>query len=166
MLFVVEVYANWCGPSAAAISTYKKIKDANEAKKFKLCKVCADVAGGEGEYLEKYKINARPTFLFFRDGEQVAQVEGVSMPTLEKYAARARTSAHASQMPDAPQRSPLRGRRAGWRVFASLPATSLGAALLSRSACCGCSVCRLLAEHMPEGLMEEEPEADADEGDD
>ena len=84
MLFIVEVYAAWCGASAAAISTYKRLKDENAAKKFKLCKVCADVAGGEGEYLEKFKINARPTFLFFKDGEQVAQVDGVSMPTLEK----------------------------------------------------------------------------------
>ena len=84
MLFVVEVYAAWCGPSQAAISTYKKIKDANEAKKFKLCKVCADVVGGEGEYLEQFKILARPTFLFFKDGEQVAQVDGISMPQLEK----------------------------------------------------------------------------------
>ena len=43
MLFVIEIYAAWCGPSQAALSTYRKIKDANEQKKFKLCKVCADV---------------------------------------------------------------------------------------------------------------------------
>ena len=84
MLFIVEVYAAWCGPAAAAISTYMRLKEDNDGKKFKLCKVCADVAGGEGEYLEKFKINARPTFLFFKDGEQVAQIDGVSMPTLEK----------------------------------------------------------------------------------
>lgn len=107
-LFVVEVYASWCGPATAAISTYKKLKDEHEGKKFKLCKVCADVASGDGEYLEKFKINARPTFLFMKDGEQVAQVDGVSMPNLEK----------------------------------------------------------LMKEHMPEGLMEDEPDGDADEAED
>ena len=97
MLYVVEVYASWCGPSQAATSTYRKIKDANEAKKFKLCKVCADLdcprpkADAEGEMepffpLEKYKINAKPTFLLFKDGDQVAAVDGVSMPMLEKCA--------------------------------------------------------------------------------
>lgn len=84
MLFIVEVYAEWCGPSIAVTSTYKKIKDQNEQKKFKICKVCASLCGGEGEYLEKYTIDARPRFLLFKDGEQVAMVEGVSMPALEK----------------------------------------------------------------------------------
>ena len=58
-------------------------------KKFKMCKVCASLgkdiaeAGGEN-VLEPYEILARPTFLLFKDGEQIAKVEGVSMPTLEK----------------------------------------------------------------------------------
>ena len=34
--------------------------------------------------LEKYKILARPTFILYKDGEQVGIVDGVSMPTLEK----------------------------------------------------------------------------------
>ena len=85
-------------------STYKKIKDNNEQKKFKICKVCASLlATEETNPLEAYMINARPTFLLFKDGDQVAKVDGVSMPTLEK----------------------------------------------------------LINEHMPEGLLEDEPEADA-----
>ena len=89
---------------------YKKIKDSNEQKKFKLCRVCASLGADIAEAakdnpLEKYKIMARPTFLLFKDGEQVALVEGVSMPTLEK----------------------------------------------------------LIGEHMPEGLLEEEDEVAADE---
>ena len=104
MLFIVEVYAEWCGPSIAVLSTYKKIKDNNEQKKFKICKVCASLlATEETNPLEAYMINARPTFLLFKDGDQVAKVDGVSMPTLEK----------------------------------------------------------LINEHMPEGLLEDEPEADA-----
>ena len=89
MLYVVEVYAEWCGETMAAKSTYNKIVNNNEAKKFKLCKVCASLgkaiaeAGGEN-VLEPYEILARPTFLLFKDGEQVGKVEGVSMPTLEK----------------------------------------------------------------------------------
>ena len=39
MLFIVDFYAEWCGPSIAVTSTYKKIKDQNEQKKFKICKV-------------------------------------------------------------------------------------------------------------------------------
>jgi len=89
MLFVVEVYAAWCGPSQAAISTYKKIKDANEQKKFKLCKVCAalgvEIAEREKTNpLEKWHIQPRPTFLLYKEGELVGAVEGVSMPTLER----------------------------------------------------------------------------------
>lgn len=29
MLYVIEVYAAWCGPSQAAMSTYRKIKATN-----------------------------------------------------------------------------------------------------------------------------------------
>ena len=94
MLFIVEVFAEWCGPSQAALSTYRKIKDQNEQKKFKLCKICASMADDEAlaeqkeplQMLEKIKIEPRPTFYLIKDGELVATVAGVSMPTLEKCA--------------------------------------------------------------------------------
>ena len=101
MLYIVETYAAWCGPSQAALSTYRKIKEQNEQKKFKLCKVCADLSdefNGRSSFdLQKYKIQPRPTFILFKDGEQVAIVEGVSMPTLEKCASTPPRSPHLMQ---------------------------------------------------------------------
>ena len=112
MLFVIEIFAAWCGPSQAALSTYRKIKDSNEQKKFKLCKVCADVyeqldEKGQGFFdLGKFSINPRPTFVLFKDGEQVGLVEGVSMPTLEKCA-------HAPRPGDAATPAPCTRARHG-----------------------------------------------------
>lgn len=82
MLFVVEVYAEWCGPTLAANTTFRNIKDnlISEGKKIKCFKICAEVV----EDLEKFRVNACPTFLLFVGGDQVAMVQGVSMPALEK----------------------------------------------------------------------------------
>ena len=85
MLFVVEVYAEWCGPTLASNSTFKRIKDdfISEGKKIRCHKICAEVIP---ELKEKYALNARPTYLLFVGGDLVAAVEGVSMPSLEKCA--------------------------------------------------------------------------------
>ena len=108
MLYVVEVYASWCGQSQAATSTYRKIIDANEQKKFKLCKVCADLVDelenpkAAAVDLSKYKINPRPTFILIKDGEMVGIVEGVSMPTLEKCVRDLCTRRDFPPLPTAP----------------------------------------------------------------
>lgn len=39
-LFLVEVYAAWCGPSNAILSTYKKLRMDFEGRKIKIMQVC------------------------------------------------------------------------------------------------------------------------------
>uniref|UniRef100_A0A6T7YMV1 Thioredoxin domain-containing protein n=1 Tax=Prymnesium polylepis TaxID=72548 RepID=A0A6T7YMV1_9EUKA len=83
MLFVVEVFAEWCGPSQAIWSTYVKLYNEYTDRKLKLHKVCAKLET-EGGALDKFRTGSRPNFLFYLNGEQVAHVEGVQAPTFEK----------------------------------------------------------------------------------
>ena len=89
MLYVIEVYADWCGPSLAANSTFRKIKEnlIGEGKKIRLFKVSADILSEETH--GQYRSQARPTYQLYVAGEVVAQIDGVSMPALEKCAPRA-----------------------------------------------------------------------------
>ena len=84
MLYVVEVYASWCGPSLASNATFRKIKEnlIGEGKKLRLYKVCADILSEESH--GHLRSQARPTYQLWVAGEIVAQVDGVSMPALEK----------------------------------------------------------------------------------
>mmetsp|Transcript_18564 Transcript_18564/g.42728 ORF Transcript_18564/g.42728 Transcript_18564/m.42728 type:complete len:138 (+) Transcript_18564:136-549(+) len=79
-LFFVEVYAAWCGPSDAILSTFRKLRFDYDGRKIKFMQVCADVTA----YLAKYRSTARPSFLFFKEGEQLEVVEGVNAPAIEK----------------------------------------------------------------------------------
>ena len=93
VLYFVEVFAAWCGPTDAVISTFRKLKMDYEGRKLKFAQarvppghlsapvptavlrhshrrrclqtqICADVT----EYLVKYREGARPIFLFFKEG--------------------------------------------------------------------------------------------------
>ncbi len=83
MLFVVEVFATWCGPSAAIQSTLKRLTMEYAEKKVKFMVANADTHPS----LEKYRKTARPTFLFIVNGDQAGVLEGVNMPNLEKLLA-------------------------------------------------------------------------------
>jgi len=80
VLYFVEVFAAWCGPSDAITSTFRRLKMDLEGRKIKFVQVCADVT----DVLSKYKDTARPHFIFFKEGEQLEVVEGVNAPALEK----------------------------------------------------------------------------------
>lgn len=83
MVFM-DVYAVWCGPCKIMDKT--TFSDSLVAKKFNTefiaYKVNAeDVAGRQ--IVQKYKVNAFPTYLFFSpEGELVNRLEGVFPPKL------------------------------------------------------------------------------------
>ncbi|KAL1525092.1 hypothetical protein AB1Y20_019964 [Prymnesium parvum] len=83
MLFVVEVYAEWCGPSTAIWSSYVKMYHEYSDRKLKIMKVCAKLET-DGHVLDKFLTGSRPNFLFYLNGEQVGHVEGVQVPAFEK----------------------------------------------------------------------------------
>ena len=45
VLFFVEVYAAWCGPSDAITSTFRRLKMDYEGRKIKFMQACASVRG-------------------------------------------------------------------------------------------------------------------------
>ena len=81
-LFVVEVYAKWCGPSEAIIMTLKRIQMELSKRKVKFAQI---EATEEIPELAKYTTLSRPHFLFFRNGEHMDTVEGVNAPQIEKF---------------------------------------------------------------------------------
>ena len=81
-LQLVEVYAKWCGPSEAIITTLKRIQLDMPNRKLKFWQIEATAAIPE---LEKYTTVSRPHFLFFKNGEHVDTVEGINAPQIEKF---------------------------------------------------------------------------------
>jgi thioredoxin 1 len=75
---VIDFYANWCGPCKRIAPVYEKLADAY--KKITFLKVDVDESG---ELVEKFGIQAMPTFVFLKDGMIVKRVEGADMVELE-----------------------------------------------------------------------------------
>jgi thiol-disulfide isomerase/thioredoxin len=81
-LFVVEVFCKWCGPSEAILSTLKRLSVDYKGRKVKFFMIEAREGIPE---LAKYTSTSKPSFLFFKDGEQFDTIEGVNAPLLEKF---------------------------------------------------------------------------------
>ena len=79
-LCVVEVFADWCGPSEAVLSTFLNCHRKMSGKKIKWYQVNTK----EIKELEKYEADAKPRFLFYRDGEVMEVVEGVNAPAITR----------------------------------------------------------------------------------
>ena len=78
---VVEVFADWCGPSEAVLSTFLNCHRKMSGKKIKWYQVNTK----EIKELEKYEADAKPRFLFYRDGEVMEAVEGVNAPAITRH---------------------------------------------------------------------------------
>ena len=81
-LSVVEVFAKWCGPCEAIITTLRRIQMDMPNRKIKFFQI---EATEEIEELAKYTKASRPVFLFFKNGEHIDTVEGVNAPQIEKF---------------------------------------------------------------------------------
>ena len=78
---VVEVFADWCGPCEAVLSTFLNCHRKMSGKKIKWYQVNTK----EIKELEKYEADAKPRFLFYRDGEVMEVVEGVNAPAITRH---------------------------------------------------------------------------------
>ena len=118
---VVEVYAQWAGPTQACASTWRAMAlEHGGALPFDLSAACKDkcVGVGEGSPLAGVPPGCKPHFLLFKGGQRVAMVAGLDMPTLKLAIQRhsvsevpAPASAPAATVPtapDAPAEAPAR----------------------------------------------------------
>jgi hypothetical protein len=90
---VVEIYAEWCGPSDAMKNPLSNfhISYVCEFKKLRLWKMCANLKNenysspDEQKLFERYKEEARPTIIALNGGELVAEpIVGVNVPLIQK----------------------------------------------------------------------------------
>ncbi|PKY03673.1 thioredoxin TrxA [Aspergillus campestris IBT 28561] len=75
---IVDAYADWCGPCKAIAPKVDSLSEQYPDAKFYKIDVdeLTDVAAELG-------IRAMPTFLIFKDGNQVGEVVGANPPALE-----------------------------------------------------------------------------------
>ncbi|CCG82164.1 Thioredoxin-1 [Taphrina deformans PYCC 5710] len=77
-LVVVDFYATWCGPCKTIAP--KVVEFSKEFPEVEFIKVDVDDLS---DVAADYSIRAMPTFLLFKDGEQVAEVVGANAAKLK-----------------------------------------------------------------------------------
>ncbi len=75
---VIDFFATWCGPCKRIAPTFEKL--AESFPKIVFLKVDVDESA---ELVDKFSIQAMPTFLFLKDGVVLKRVEGADMKELE-----------------------------------------------------------------------------------
>lgn len=75
---VIDFYATWCGPCKRIAPTFEKLAEAFSGITF--LKVDVDESA---DLVNKYDVNAMPTFIFLKDGVVIKRVEGADMKELE-----------------------------------------------------------------------------------
>ena len=76
-LFVVDFYADWCGPCKRLSPVLERMSEEHTSVVF--CKVDVDE---KKKLSERYKIRCMPTVLFIKGGVVVARVEGCNAKTI------------------------------------------------------------------------------------
>ena len=75
---VIDFFATWCGPCKRIAPTFEKLAEAFSNVTF--LKVDVDEAP---ELVDAFGVQAMPTFVFLKDGNEVKRVEGADMAGLE-----------------------------------------------------------------------------------
>jgi len=77
-LTVIDFHATWCGPCHAIAPTYEKLSKEYTNTNFLKCDV-----DEVKEVAIEYKVTTMPTFIFIKQGQQVARVKGANRALLE-----------------------------------------------------------------------------------
>lgn len=78
-LVILDFHAVWCGPCKIISPVFEDLS--GEYTDVVFCKVDVDDAT---DIAEKYKITCMPTFLFFKNGDQVGTITGASEAKLKQ----------------------------------------------------------------------------------
>jgi len=78
LLYVIDVYTEWCGPCKAILSTLQRAFLDYGEKGVRFLTACADRLTA----LKEHAGRSRPLFLFYSDRQVVEKVEGCSAPAL------------------------------------------------------------------------------------
>jgi thioredoxin 1 len=76
---VVDFFATWCGPCKKIAPAFEKLSEVYPTIVF--LKVDVDESA---ELVDKYGIQAMPTFLFMKDGVVVKRIEGADLRAMEE----------------------------------------------------------------------------------
>ncbi|KAI5846292.1 thioredoxin-like protein [Morchella snyderi] len=95
VIVIVDFHATWCGPCKAIAPTFESLA-AKHAAPSKVAFTKCDVDAAQ-EIAAQYSVRAMPTFLIFKNRQEVARVQGADVRGLttavEKYAAEAKSAA-------------------------------------------------------------------------
>ena len=79
-LTVVDFYATWCAPCNMITAGYRKL-----AEKYKGVKFCKVNVVEAKEVAIMMKINKLPTFILFKDENEIHRITGPLLERVEKY---------------------------------------------------------------------------------
>ncbi|KAH0607444.1 uncharacterized protein H6S33_002478 [Morchella sextelata] len=95
VIVIIDFHATWCGPCKAIAPTFESLA-AKHAAPSKVAFTKCDVDAAQ-EIAAQYGVRAMPTFLIFKNRQEVARVQGADVRGLttavEKYAAEAKSAA-------------------------------------------------------------------------
>jgi len=78
-LVVIDMYAEWCGPCKMIAPTFNKLSEEREDVAF--IKVDVDESDEITEFL---KVAAMPTFIFFKNSQEIHRFQGANGDKLKK----------------------------------------------------------------------------------
>lgn len=76
---VIDFFATWCGPCKKIAPAFEQLATVYPSIVF--LKVDVDESG---ELVDKYSVQAMPTFVFLKDGVVVKRIEGADLRAMEE----------------------------------------------------------------------------------
>lgn len=79
-LFVVDLYATWCGPCVQLLPTWKSLQQNIDMFEDRCLLLQVDISVVKG--FEDYPQTSKPHFLFLKDGQLLKEVEYLDSPQI------------------------------------------------------------------------------------
>ncbi|KDN52836.1 thioredoxin [Tilletiaria anomala UBC 951] len=78
---VIDFWATWCGPCKMVSPIFEKLSEGAAADKVGFYKVDVDE---QEQIAQEVKVKVMPTFMFFKGGQKIHEIQGARIPELTK----------------------------------------------------------------------------------